>query len=261
VTDNGSVQGRLAGKVAIITGGGSGIGRAAAQRFALEGAAVGVIDLDAAAAQESAQLIEKDGGRALAVACDVSSAEQTKAAADAVAAAFGGIDVVYNNAGVDSKGSVEVADEANWDRCFAVNVKGTYLMSQAALPHMSRGASIVNQGSVAALVGILNFAAYCAAKGAVVSLTRSMAVDLAPKGIRVNVICPGTVYTPLMEPMLRARGEGYLDLGLQRTLVKYPLGRLGDVADIANVALFLASDEAGFMTGAVITPDGGMTSQ
>jgi NAD(P)-dependent dehydrogenase (short-subunit alcohol dehydrogenase family) len=107
----------------------------------------------------------------------------------------------------------------------------------------------------------MNFAAYCAAKGAVISLTRSMAVDLAGRGVRVNVICPGTVFTPLMEPMLRARGEGDMELGLQRTLVKYPIGRLGSPEDIANVALFLASDEAAFMTGSVIAADGGMTAQ
>jgi NAD(P)-dependent dehydrogenase (short-subunit alcohol dehydrogenase family) len=256
-----TAQGRLAGKVALITGAGSGIGRAAALRFSAEGAAVGVLDRDGGAAAQTVKLVEGDGGRAIAVTADVSDAGQAAGGADAVAAAFGGLHVLYNNAGVDSRGSVADADEADWDRCIAVNVKGTYLMSKAALRHLGRGASIVNQGSVAALVGIGNFAAYCAAKGAVVSLTRSMAVDLAGRGIRVNVICPGTVYTPLMEPMLRARGDGDLDEGLRRTLVKYPLGRLGDVADIANVALFLASDEAAFMTGSVITPDGGMTSQ
>jgi NAD(P)-dependent dehydrogenase (short-subunit alcohol dehydrogenase family) len=253
--------GRLAGKVAIITGAGSGIGRAAALLFAAEGAAVGVLDRDGAVADETTEMVTAAGGRALSLTADVSKAAQVSAAAAAVAEAFGGIHVVYNNAGVDSKGSVAVAEEADWDRCFDVNVKGTYLMTQAALGHMGSGGSIINQGSVAGLVGVMNFAAYCAAKGAVVSLTRSMAVDLAARGIRANVICPGTVYTPLMEPMLRARGDGDLDLGLQRTLVKYPIGRLGDVSDIARVALFLASDEAGFMTGSVVAADGGMTAQ
>jgi NAD(P)-dependent dehydrogenase (short-subunit alcohol dehydrogenase family) len=195
------------------------------------------------------------------VAADVTQASAVEDAMASVVERFGGLHVLYNNAGVDSRGSVAVAEEADWDRCLAVNAKGTFLASRAAVRHMERGASIVNQGSVAALVAVANFAAYCAAKGAVVALTRSMAVDLAPRGIRVNVICPGTVYTPLMEPMLRARGDGDLQLGLERTLVKYPLGRLGDVADIANVALFLASDEAAFMTGSVVTPDGGMTAQ
>jgi NAD(P)-dependent dehydrogenase (short-subunit alcohol dehydrogenase family) len=253
--------GRLAGKVAIITGAGSGIGRAAALLFAAEGAAVGVLDRDGAVADETTAMVTAAGGRALSLTADVSKAAQVTAAAAAVAEEYGAIHIVYNNAGVDSRGSVAVAEEADWDRCFDVNVKGTYLMTQAALAHMGPGGSIVNQGSVAGLVGVMNFAAYCAAKGAVVSLTRSMAVDLAGRGVRANVICPGTVYTPLMEPMLRARGDGDLDLGLQRTLVKYPIGRLGDVADIARVALFLASDEAAFMTGSVVAADGGMTAQ
>jgi NAD(P)-dependent dehydrogenase (short-subunit alcohol dehydrogenase family) len=158
---------------------------------------------------------------------------------------------------------VAEATEEDWDRCFAVNVKGTFLCSKAAIPHLrdAGGGAIVNQGSVAGLVAVPNFAAYCAAKGAVVSLTRSMAIDLAPQRIRVNAICPGTVFTPLMEPMLRARGDGDLDAGLAKTLVKYPIGRLGTPEEIARVALFLSSDESSFMTGSIVTADGGMTAQ
>jgi NAD(P)-dependent dehydrogenase (short-subunit alcohol dehydrogenase family) len=251
---------RLAGKIALITGAGSGIGRAAALRFAAEGAAVAVLDLRAEAAAETVELIAKEDGRAIALAADVANAAQVEEAVGRAVAEFGRIDVLYNNAGVDSRGSVEVAEEDNWDLAFAVNAKGTYLVSKAVLPHMQTG-SIINQGSVAGLVGIPNFAAYCASKGAVIALTRSMAVDLSPRGIRVNVICPGTVYTPLMEPMLRARGDGDLQAGLAKTLVKYPIGRLGTPDEIGCVALFLASDEASFMTGSVVTPDGGMTSQ
>jgi NAD(P)-dependent dehydrogenase (short-subunit alcohol dehydrogenase family) len=253
---------RLEGKVALVTGAGSGIGQATALRFAAEGAAVAVVDVNADAAAHTAMMISKeDHGRALALAADVSAAEQIETAVGAAVAEFGRLDVVYNNAGVGSSGSVAVADVDEWERCFAVNVRGTFLCSRAALRHLGNGGSIINQGSVSALVGVLDLAAYCAAKGAVVSLTRAMAVDLAPRGIRVNVICPGTVYTPLMEPLLRARGDGDVQTGLARTLVKYPLGRLGTPEDIANVALFLASDEASFLTGSVITPDGGMTAQ
>ncbi len=256
---------RLAGKVALITGGGSGIGRASALRFAAEGAAVAVLDLHSESAAETAALITKQNGQALAVTADVSDADQVEEAVTRTVAEFGRLDVLYNNAGVDSRGSVLVAEEDNWDFSFAVNAKGSFLCSRAALRHMNPAegetASIINQGSVAGLVGVPNFAAYCAAKGAVIALTRSMAIDLAPRRVRVNVICPGTVYTPLMEPMLRARGDGDLAVGLAKTLVKYPLGRLGQPEDIANLALFLASDEASFMTGSVIAADGGMTAQ
>lgn len=256
--------GRLAGRVALITGGGSGIGRAAALQFAAAGAAVAVLDLREEAAAETAALIAKQDGQALALAADVANAAQVEEAVSRAAGELGRLDVLYNNAGVGSAGSVAVAEEDDWDLSIAVNVKGTFLCSRAALRHMDpadgRTCSIINQGSVAALVGVPNFAAYCAAKGAVVALTRSMAVDLAPRRVRVNVICPGTVYTPLMEPMLRARGDGDLAAGLAKTVVKYPIGRLGTPEEIANVALFLASEEASFMTGSVITADGGMTA-
>jgi NAD(P)-dependent dehydrogenase (short-subunit alcohol dehydrogenase family) len=176
---------------------------------------------------------------------------------------LGGLHVLYNNAGVESSGDVVDATEEDWHRCLDVNAKGTFLCSKFAVPEMeaSGGGSIINQGSVAALVGIRRFAAYCAAKGAVVALTRAMALDFAPRGIRVNCLCPGTVLTPLMEPMLRARGAGDLERGVELTAEKYPIGRLGSPEEIARVALFLASDDAAFVTGAVYTVDGGMTAQ
>jgi NAD(P)-dependent dehydrogenase (short-subunit alcohol dehydrogenase family) len=257
------MTGRLADRVALVTGGGSGIGLAAANLFAAEGAAVAVVDVRAEAADEAAGKIVAEGGRAIALVANVADAAEVAAAVDRAAAEFGRIDVLYNNAGVNSAGSVADAAEDDWDRCFDVNVKGTFLFSRAVVPHLraAGGGAIVNQGSVAGLVGVPNFAAYCAAKGAVVALTRSMAIDLAPDGIRVNAICPGTVFTPLMEPMLRARGDGDLEAGLAKTVVKYPIGRLGNPEEIARVALFLASDDASFVTGSIVTADGGMTAQ
>lgn len=257
------MTGRLDNRVALITGAGSGIGRAAAQLFASEGAGVAVVDLRGEAAEETATTIRAAGGSAVAVEANVADAGDVQRMIEDVESTYGQLNLLYNNAGVDSRGSVAVADEDDWDRCLAVNAKGTFLCSRAAVPLLERSGhgAIVNQGSVAALVGIPNFAAYCAAKGAVVSLTRNMAVDLAPRGIRVNVICPGTVFTPLMEPMLRARGNGDLEKGLALTTAKYPVGRLGTPEEIARVALFLGCDDSSFLTGSVVTADGGMTAQ
>jgi len=257
------MTGKLAGKTAVVTGAGSGIGRAAAVLFAREGAAVAVVDLNTEAAKDTAGEIAASGGTALPVVANVADRLQVSSAFEQIRNEYRRVDVLYNNAGVNSAGSVIDATEDDWDRSFAVNAKGTFLCSQAAAPGMvaAGGGSIINQGSVAALVGIANFASYCAAKGAVVALTRSMSVDLAPRGVRVNVICPGTVYTPLMEPMLRARGGGDMAAGLALTVAKYPIGRLGTPEEIAAVALFLASDDSSFLTGSVISADGGMTAQ
>ena len=252
--------GRLDGRVAIITGGASGIGAAAARLFAAEGAAVAVLDRDG---EGAARLVESLGDTpALALAADVTDRAAVEEATARAAATFGRLDVVYNNAGVPAGfGPVSDLTAADWNLSFAVNVTGTLFCTQAALPHLraAGGGSIVNQSSVAALVGIPGLAAYSAAKGAVVALTRTLAAELAPEGIRVNVICAGTVDTPMARPLLAVRGRGDPELGAKLTAERYPIGRIGTPEEIARAALFLASEESSFVTGAILTADGGMT--
>ncbi|MEW6476840.1 MAG: SDR family oxidoreductase [Actinomycetota bacterium] len=257
-------MGRLDGRVALITGGASGIGAAAARLFAAEGAAVAVLDRDGdGAARLVTSLGERDGGRAaLALAADVTDRAAVDEATARAVATFGRLDVLYNNAGVPAGfGPVGDLSLADWNLSLAVNVTGTLFCTQAALPHLraAGGGSIVNQSSVAALVGIPGLAAYSAAKGAVVALTRALAAELAPEGIRVNAICAGTVETPMIRPLLAARGQGDVELGAKLTAERYPLGRIGTADEIARAALFLASGESSFVTGTVITADGGMT--
>ena len=257
----GPMSGRLTGKVALVTGGASGIGEAAVRLFAAEGAAVAVLDRDAGGAEAVVKSLGDDVA-AVALAADVSDRDGVTAAIEQAVAELGRLDVVYNNAGVATFAPVADVTPADWDSCFAVNVTGSLFCIQAALPHLraAGGGSIVNQSSVSALVGIPGLAAYSAAKGALVSLTRALAAELAPDGIRVNVICAGTVDTPMARPLLALRGGGDLDAGIAATVTRYPIGRLGTPDDIARAALFLACDESSFVTGAVLTADGGMTA-
>jgi NAD(P)-dependent dehydrogenase (short-subunit alcohol dehydrogenase family) len=253
-------MGRLDGRVALITGGASGIGAAAARLFSAEGAAVAVLDRDGDGAGRVVATLE--GPKGLALAADVTDRERVEEAAALAASTFGRLDFLYNNAGVPAGfGPVGDLTAADWNLSLAVNVTGTLFCTQAALPHLraAGGGAIVNQSSVAALVGIPGLAAYSAAKGAVVALTRTLAAELAPEGIRVNAICAGTVDTPMARPLLEMRGQGDRERGARLTAERYPIGRIGTPEEIARAALFLTSDESSFVTGAVLTADGGMT--
>ena len=263
------MAGQLDGKVAIITGAGSGIGRAAALRFAAEGGAVLCSDLNEDTAVEVAKAAVESGGLAVAVAGDVSSPRDAERMAAETVAAFGAIDVLYANAGIPGVGNAMDLDEEVWNQVIAVNLTGVWLSCKYVLPHMvSRGrGSIVNQSSIVGLIGVPGTAPYAAAKGGVVGLTRQMAVDFGPKGVRVNAICAGTVPTPLVtatyEERVRlglVRDQTSVEEGLQRATERYPMGRLGTVDEVANLALFLASDESSWITGGVFTVDGGCTA-
>ncbi len=252
---------RLEGKVALITGGGSGIGRASALRFAAEGASIVASDLSEASAVETVAAVREAGGEATAVAGDVVSSDDAKAMVQAAVDAYGKLDVLVNSAGVS--GRVEgVSHEEVWDMVMDVNLKGTYLVSWHAVPEMEAagGGSIINLASIMALVGYPvgmggGFNPYNASKGGVLQFTRNLAIDLARKNIRVNCICPGYVETN-MTRRLTENPESY-----EALKGRHPMGRLGQPDDIANAALFLASDEAAFVTGAPLIVDGGYTAQ
>jgi NAD(P)-dependent dehydrogenase (short-subunit alcohol dehydrogenase family) len=247
----------LEGKRALITGGASGIGRATALLFAREGAAVAVADLDAGGGEAVAQAIRDAGGRALSVRCDVSQAADCERAVQRAVDEFGGLDVLFNNAGIIRRASVLATSEAEWDRVMAVNVKSVYLMSRSAIPHMVRagGGAIVNTGSGWGLVGGRDAVSYCASKGAVVNMTRAMALDHGPQNVRVNCVCPGDTDTPMLRN--EARQLGASDAEFLADAAQRPLQRIGTPEDIARAVLYLASDAAAFVTGATLVVDGG----
>jgi dihydroanticapsin dehydrogenase len=254
------MTGRISGKVCVVTGAGSGIGRATALRFAAEGAHVLCADVNADSVVATAAEIAAAGGSAKARQVDVADSRAVDAMiADAVES-FGQLDVLVNNAGVNLPGVLhEVSDEVI-DRTLAVNVKGQIYGCRAAIPHMlDRGGSIINISSVNGIVSEPYLAVYSASKGASVMLTKGVALDYAKRGIRCNVVCPGWVDTPINYAHAEMLG------GLQKvydTIDSFqPIGRPGEPSEIANVVLFLASDESSLMTGSVVVADGGMTSQ
>lgn len=254
-------DGRVADRVAIVTGAGSGIGRASAIRLAQEGASVVCVDINQVAAQECAQEIINSAGKAYSAQCDISdSAACNKVVADCVAK-YGSVDILVNNAGVNLPGVFhEVSDETIM-KTLSVNVMGAMYLSRAAIPHMlknSRG-SIINMSSVNGLVSEPFLSVYSASKGAIVMLTRGIALDYAKTGIRCNAICPGWVDTPIN--YAHADMLGGLD-HVYKTISSFqPIGRPGTPMEIGNLVLFLASDESSFMTGSIVSADGGMTAQ
>jgi NAD(P)-dependent dehydrogenase (short-subunit alcohol dehydrogenase family) len=244
----------------VISGGGSGIGEASAVACAAEGAAVVLAGRRAELLEQTADRISDTGARSLAVPCDVGQRHDTLRVVEATLESFGRLDVLVNCAGQELVANLLDTTEEWWDRVMATNLKGVYLLSSAALPHMiERGSGvIVNVSSQLALVGAKNFAAYTASKGAVLNLTRSMALDHASDGIRVNALCPGAVDTPLLRRQFEDR-EG--PQGTLEDLAKlHPMGRLGRPEEIGKATAFLASDDSSFMTGAALVVDGGYTS-
>ncbi len=252
---------RLLGKACVVTGAGSGIGQASAERLAEEGGKVLCVDINAESAAMTAQGIQKAGGIADAFAADISSPEQANTFINSCVERYGSIDVLVNNAGVNLPGVFhEVTDEVI-DQTLNVNVKGAIYASRAAIPHMLKQGqgSIVNISSVNGLVSEPFLALYSASKGAVVMLTRGIALDYAKQKIRCNCICPGWVDTPIN--YAHADMLGGLEKVYDAIDTFQPIGRPGEPREIANLVLFLASDEASFMTGSIITADGGMTAQ
>lgn len=243
---------RLDGKVALITGGASGIGEATARSFASAGAQVLIVDIDADRAMAVAGRLPNGQ----AIACDITKPTAVRSAF----ATIGRLDILVNNAGIGLVGSVEETELSDFQRLFQVNVEGLFLVTKAAMPLLlASGGNIVNIGSVAGLVGLKRRFAYCATKGAVIALTRQMAIEYA-RQIRVNCICPGTIDTPFVEGYLEMFHKHEKDKVRVELSQRQPLGRLGRPEEVASMALFLASAKADFITGSILTVDGGLTA-
>jgi NAD(P)-dependent dehydrogenase (short-subunit alcohol dehydrogenase family) len=251
-------MGKLEGKVAIVTGAGSGIGRATAALFAAEGAKVVAADWHEGEGREAVQSIKADGGTADFIQTDVSRPEDVQAMVAAAANSFGGLDVIFNNAGIEGE-QAPTADCSleNWDRVINVNLKGVFLGMKYAIPELLKrgGGSIINNASVAGVVGFRAIPAYCASKGGVIQLTKTAALEYASEAIRVNAICPGVIWTPMVERFVGANEQARAAFEAME-----PVGRFGTPEEVARLALFLACDDSRFCTGAPFFVDGGFVA-
>ena len=250
----------LSGKTAVVTGSGSGIGEAIARLFARQGARVALLDVDQAAAQVVAEAIRTDGGAASAWPCDVSEPGQVSAAFAEVQARHGRLDILVNNAGIPHVGALAGTTEEDLDRVYRVNVKGVYLCARAALPAMlgQGGGVILNMASIASHIGVPERFAYSMSKGAVLTMTLSIAVDYVKHNIRCNCICPARIHTPFVDGYVAAHYPGREAEMLARLSAYQPVGRMGRPEEVAALALYLCSDEAAFVTGAAYPIDGGV---
>lgn len=243
---------RLENKAAIVTGAGSGIGRASALALAREGARVAVVDIQDAAGQQTVESIRQQGGEAVFLHADVSRAEEVQGMVAQVVERWRSLDILHNNAGIPIRMPAADQDEEGWDRCIRINLKSVFLCCKFAIPHMqAKGGSIINTSSVTGVVGVRNRAAYSTSKGGIVILTKNLALDYARFGIRVNCVCPGFVRTPLMDGLVQDPER------LRKIIELHPLGRLGTPEDVANAVVFLASEESSWITGHALVVDGG----
>ncbi len=252
---------RLQEKTAIVTGVGAGIGEAVAVRFAEEGARLVLNDISAAAAERTLRKVRDLGAKAVVAVADISQEASARSISDAAVAAFGGIDILVNNAADFTQKNIEAAELADWQRVLGVNVIGTALVSKFAIPHLKgKGGAIVHLASMSGLIAQPDFATYNASKGAVLTLTKCMAMDLAPYKIRVNAVCPGAVLTSASYREIERMGLTF-EQWRDRVAPLHLLNRLGDPREVANAVLFLASDEASFITGTHLMVDGGYTAR
>ncbi len=253
------MAGKLEGKVALVTGGGSGIGRASSLAFAREGAKVVVADVMVEGGEETVRMIMETGGEAIFARTDVSKASDVEAMVNCTISTYGRLDCAVNNAGIEGIMAMTAdCTEENWDRIIAINLKGVWLCMKYEIPEMLKqgGGAIVNTASVAALVGFQGLPAYCASKGGIVALTRAAALEYAKAGIRINAVCPGVIRTPMVERVTGGKPEAEA----QYTALE-PIGRMGAPEEIAEAVVWLCSDGASFVTGHPMVVDGGFVAQ